>query len=244
MLTDLLFRIRALFRRKAVERELDEELRFHLEHQHDQYLNRGLTGEKAQREARLAFGGLEQVKEDCRQMRGVSFVETSVQDLRHALRAWRQSPSFAAVAVLSLALGIGANTAIFSLMNAVLLRMLPVEKPAELERIEGHLSYPMFRDLRQRNQVFSGLLARQATPVSLVSTGRTERGVAELVSGNYFSVLGVQPILAAAPSPTPTTASRWGIRWPSSAFTTGGSGSAPIPPFSARPSGSTTIRFR
>ena len=73
-----------------------------------------------------------------------------------------------------------------------------MERPEELERIEGHLSYPMFRDLRQRNQVFSGLLARQAAPVSLVSTGRTERSVPELVSGNYFSVLGVQPVLGRA----------------------------------------------
>ena len=76
-----------------------------------------------------------------------------------------------------------------------------MERPEELERIEGHLSYPMFRDLRQRNQVFSGPLARQAAPVSLVSTGRTERSVAELVSGNYFSVLGVQARPWAAPSP-------------------------------------------
>src|SRR5579859_7981793 len=100
MLTDLLFRIRALFRRKAVERELDEELQFHLDHQRRQNLRRGLTEEEAQREARLAFGGLEQVKEECRRMRGVSFIETTIQDVRHTLRAWRQSPSFAAVAVL------------------------------------------------------------------------------------------------------------------------------------------------
>ncbi len=198
MLSDVLFRIRALFRRKTVEHELDQELRFHLEHQHRRYVSRGLSGEEAQREARLAFGGLEQVKEECRQMRGVSFIETSVQDIRHAVRSWRQRPLFASVAVLTLALGIGANTAIFSLMNAVLLRTLPVEKPQELERIEGHFSYPMFRDLRQRNQVFSGLLARRTTPVTLISTSRTERGVAELVSGNYFSILGVQPVLGRA----------------------------------------------
>jgi putative ABC transport system permease protein len=195
MLSDLLFRIRVLLRKKTVEQELEQELRFHLEHQHDQYMRRGLSGEEARRRARLAFGGLEQVKEECRQMRGVSFIETSVQDIRHAVRAWRQRPLFAAVAVLTLALGIGANTAIFSLMNAVLLRMLPADKPEELARVEGYFSYPMFRDLRQRNQVFSGLIARRTTPVSLVSTGRTERGVGELVSGNYFSTLGVQPIL-------------------------------------------------
>src|SRR4029077_8393159 len=158
MLADLLSRMRALFRRNTVERELDEELRFHLEHQRQQNVRRGLTGEEAQREGRrevrLTCGGLEQVKEECRRTWGVSFIETSIQDVRHAVRVWRQTPLVATVAVLSLALGIGANTAIFSLMNAVLLRRLPEERPEELERIEGYLSYPMFRDLRQRNQVF------------------------------------------------------------------------------------------
>ena len=130
-------------------------------------------------------------------------LENLAQDLRYALRAMRRSPGLTAVAALSLALGIGANTAIFSLMDAVLLRTLPVDKPEELERIgvmDGSspgftFSYPMFRELRQRNQTFSGVFARAATPVSLVATGRTERGVVELVSGNYFSVLGVRPLL-------------------------------------------------
>src|SRR5260370_37688240 len=103
----------------------------------------------------------------------------------------RRSPGLTTVAALSLALRIGANTAIFSLMDAVLLRTLPVEKPEELERIgvmDGSsprfiFSYPMFRELRQRNQTFSGGFARAATPVSLVATGRTESGVADVVYG-------------------------------------------------------------
>ena len=102
---------------------------------------------------------------------------------------------FCSVAVLSLALGIGANTAIFSLMDVILLRMLPVERPAELEQISGYFSYPMFRELRQRNKVFSGILARQTAQVSIAASGRTERGVAELASGNYFELLGVQASL-------------------------------------------------
>ena len=241
MLADLLFRIRALFRRSTVERELDEELRFHLEHQHRQYEQRGLAGEEAQREARLQFGGFEQVKEECRQARGVSLIETSIQDVRYALRAWRRSPSFATVAVLSLALGIGANTAIFSLMKAVLLRMLPVERPEELERVVGNLSYPMFRDLRQRNQVFSGLMRcrqrRSAWSPLAIPSGAPPSWSPEII----FWCSAFSPSWAAS-SPMPTTACRWAIRWPCSAFAIGGRNWPPIQPSSVRRSVSMTIR--
>jgi predicted permease len=133
-------------------------------------------------------------------MWGWSSLEKLAQDVRYALRAMRRSLGLTTVAVLSLALGIGANTAIFSLLDAVLLRMLPIEKPGEIVRVGtrggGHVfSYPMFRELKQRNTVFSGVFARKPLPVSLVATGSTERGLAELVSGNYFSVLGVPPFL-------------------------------------------------
>ena len=135
MFNDLVYRLRALFRRKSVETELDDELRFHLQRQIDRYVRTGLPREEATRRARLEFGGLEQIKEAARDARGVDFLESLLQDIRYALRILGRTPVVTAVAILSLALGIGANTAIFSLINTVMLRMLPVQKPEELVSI-------------------------------------------------------------------------------------------------------------
>jgi hypothetical protein len=124
-------------------------------------------------------------------------------DVRFALRNLTKAPVFTAVAVLSLALGIGANTAIFSLIDQLMLRLLPVKNPSELVLLDSdgiHLgnnrganafSYPMYQDLLGRNQVFSGVLSRVATPVSMSFNGQTERARGEMVSGTYFQVLGV-----------------------------------------------------
>jgi len=132
MLNDLRLRLRALFRRKAVEVEMDEELRFHFENQVAKLMRSGWTPAEAQRRARLEFGGMEQIKEEYREARGVSFIGTFVQDIRFGLRILGRTPVITCVAVVSLALGIGAHTAIFSLIDTVMLRLLPVQKPEEL----------------------------------------------------------------------------------------------------------------
>ena len=126
-------------------------------------------------------------------------------DLRFAVRLLARSPLFTAVAVLSLALGIGANTAVFTMLDHVLLRQLPVEQPDRLAQLkeegahygsntgQNALSYPIYADFRDRNAVFTGVMCRYQTPVSISYAGHNERAMAELVSGTYFPVLGVRP---------------------------------------------------
>ena len=204
MFADLLFRLRAVFRRKAVEAELDEELRSHFENQVEKYVSFGLPREEAIRRARLAFGGHEQVKEECRDARGVSFVEALLQDVRYGLRTLRKSPGFAAIVILTLALGIGANTAIFSVVYAVLLKPLPYTNPDQLFTAfqtnkekgiaETGVSYPNFEDWRAQNHVFSelaGILAHQLT-----LTGRGEPSVVNtsVVTPELFALLDVKPL--------------------------------------------------
>ena len=137
-------------------------------------------------------------------------MESLLQDVRYALRMLRKSPGFAAIAVITLALGIGANTAIFTLFDQVLLRRLPVRDPQQLVQLHSsgsdtgrtssrshdhgdYFSYPMYHDLRDRNTVFSGMLATFSRQVGVQWHNQPELANAELVSGNYFDVLGVQP---------------------------------------------------
>src|SRR6266404_5197577 len=143
------------FRRKTFETQLNAELRYHFETLVRDFVAAGVPPEEARRRARLEFGGVEQIKEQCRDVRG-RWLEDLAKDLRYTARMLLRSPGFLAVSVLSLALGIGANTAIFSLINAVMLRSLPVQEPERLVQITrltpegkpGVISYPLFQYFR------------------------------------------------------------------------------------------------
>jgi predicted permease len=205
MFSDLRVRFRSLFRRTAVTQEIDQELQFHLDQQMEKYLRSGLTPEQARRRLRMEFGGLTQLQEDCHEAKGVSFVEHIGQDVRYALRMFGRTPGFTAVVVITLALGIGANTAVFSLINAALLKMLPVKDPQQLVQFikirptDGEIdgfSYPEFERFRRETQTFSGLLGFASLgDVNVEVNGHGEIANGQLVSSNYFSTLGVSAIL-------------------------------------------------
>jgi hypothetical protein len=132
MLNDLLYRLRALFRRREMDAEADEELRNHLEREAEKHRRAGFAANEAMRRANLALGGSEQVKQQCRESRGTKFVEDVFQDLRYAIRSFAKTPGLTALIVLSLAIGIGANTAIFSIISTLLLKPLPYPDPSRL----------------------------------------------------------------------------------------------------------------
>ena len=199
MLTDLMLRIRSLLRRQAVERELDDELRFHLEQQVEAYRRAGLSREEAVRRATIEFGGLDQIKEAHRDARGIGFLSHLGRDLHHGLRQFRRSPGFSALAVVCLGLAIGVNTSIFGVLNTVLLRPMPVEQPDRLivvSRGEAvSFSYPTYRDYRDRTGALSGLTAAMPYESDLDIDGNSSFVAAEAVAGNYASVIGARTAL-------------------------------------------------
>ena len=199
---ELTFIIRQLIHRRRAERELDEEIRAHLEMEIEINIADGMSPEKAQQAARRLFGSVALSKEDSRAMWGFRSLEIFWQDLRYGLRMLLKNLGFTTIAVLTLALGIGANTAIFTLLDKVLIRPLPVERPDQLvtfvEDAGGEpaiFSYPQYAELRDRNEVLSGLVAYWQCPFSLSDGGQAERVIGQIVTGNYFAVLGVRPAL-------------------------------------------------
>jgi predicted permease len=190
-------RLRFLFHRPEYERSLDESIRFHLEMRTRENIESGMTSEEARWAALRRFGNVTLLKEGMREMLGFQWLETPLRDIQYAFRMMRRGPAFTVVAVLSLALGIGVNTAIFSIMDALLLKLLPVKAPQELVCIRQTLSFPAYRKLRDRNQVFSGVAAFSPMPISVRLTGSADATHAngQMVTGNYYSVLGVDPTL-------------------------------------------------
>src|SRR5882762_6554142 len=200
--------LRNLFSTRRVEVDLDEEVRSHVELLIEENIREGMSLTEAQRAARIELGGIEQVKEQVREERIGHWLYSVISDCRYGVRQLRKNPSFTAVAVLTLALGIGASTAIFSLANSALLKPVPAENPGELVSVffgdaEGHglsnHSYGDYMDYRKESgDVLSGLAAYTTLPANLVVGQATERINAGLVSDNYFSVLGVRPIIGRA----------------------------------------------
>src|SRR5207249_1368717 len=196
---------RNLLRKARVERDLDEEVRSYVESLAEENEKSGMSAKEARRQAMIETGGTEQVKEQVRDVRIGAFFETLLQDLRYGLRQLRRSPGFTTVAVVTLAVGIGANTAIFSLVDTVLLKMLPVQKPEQLFRLtsiskEGKtndaFSYPTFKLLAENNRTLSGVFAfRPLGNVDFVVNGKGELARGQAVSGSYFTTLGVKPVL-------------------------------------------------
>ncbi|MGH9752319.1 MAG: ADOP family duplicated permease [Blastocatellia bacterium] len=208
MLSRLKTALRTLLRKSEIERELDEELRYHIEQQTEQNIRLGMNPEEAQYAACKAFGGVEQAKERSRDSLGVRWFEDMWQDLRYGARMLVKSPGFTFVAALTLALGIGANTAIFSVIEAVMLRPLPYQdferlcllwKSVPARNIEWDwTSYPTIRDWREQSRSFEDMaviLRPDGSEVILQSDAGPERIQGSKVSGNFFEMLGVGPLI-------------------------------------------------
>ncbi|HKQ06511.1 MAG TPA: ABC transporter permease [Blastocatellia bacterium] len=204
MLIRLKGRLRALLRKNKMERELDEEMRYHLERMVEQNLAQGMTPSSARRAALRDFSGFEQAKEECRDARGVRAVEELWQDLRFGTRMLRKQPGFTLVAVLTLALGVGANTVIFSVVNTVLLRPLPYEAADRLVWVWDSnpaigfprfpSSGPNFKDWQQQSASFDYMAAFSGWSFNLTGHGEPERLQGAMASPDFFPMLGIKPV--------------------------------------------------
>jgi putative ABC transport system permease protein len=195
-------RLYGLLRKNRIEQEMEEELRFHLRMRSLENIERGMEPDEAEREARRRFGNVGRIKDLGRDIKGGGFIETLLQDLRYGARVLMKQPGFTLIISLTLALGIGANTAMFSLLDAMLLRPLPgvdAERIVQIGEAEidtgkgfGSLAYPDYRDYRDQNSTLTGIAALSELPFHLGTDKIAERVSGAMVSGNYFEVFGVR----------------------------------------------------
>src|SRR6516165_4130542 len=189
-----------------LENELDRELKYHIDRRVSDLIQSGLPESEARRRAKLELGGATQIREEVRDVWLTRWLRDFMYDLRFSARSFLRSPSFTAATVLSLALGIGATTAIYSIVDQVVLRALPVperlvlidwngEQLAETFGSVNLMSYPICQDLQEKKEFFDGVFCRAATIINLSTRGEPRLAAAELVSGTYFPVLGVRPAL-------------------------------------------------
>src|SRR5262245_45890500 len=190
-----------LLRRDRLERQLDAELRDHIERLVADYVAEGASEAEARRQAALEFGGLDQVKELCRDARGTRWFHDLLQDIRYGYRGLRHNRTFTVVAVLTLALGVGGNAAVFSVVNALILRPLPVPNAGDLVTLVrrqgsitgGAFSYPQIQQLAAQTDLFNGLCGFATDTVNVGSPEALESTPAQFVSGAYYPVLGLAP---------------------------------------------------
>ena len=193
--------LRATSGRSRMESEMDSELRFHIEAFAEDLIDNGVSREEAMRRARIEFGGIERVKAESREARGVTLLDEMMQDFRYGQRVLRKSPGFTVVAVLTLALGIGANTAIFSLIDQVALRWLPIKNPEQLFELKRDFLIPEYEKLSTRTHSFSGIFASDSGPMIAGIDGVSESVRGKFVSGSYHSVLGIDALLGRVITP-------------------------------------------
>ena len=209
MLSQYLLRFRSLFRRSAADRELDSELRFHIEKQIAANIASGMTPVEARRQAFIEFGGVEELKEECRDMRKINWLQDFAQDVRFGLRMLRKSPGFTTVAVLTLALGIGANTTIFSAVSATLLRKPPIKDPdrlcavASADEVAGNdlvwASAPDFLSWKNQNDAFENMAAIESgRSFTLTDKGSPQAVNGDRITPDYFKIVGIAPLLGRA----------------------------------------------
>ena len=199
----LLAKLTNLLRHQRAEQEMNREISSHLALLQDEFERQGLPAEQARKAALRAYGGVEQSKELHRAERSIVWIEQGLQDLRHACRTLLKSPIFAAVGLVSMALGIGVNTAIFTLVNGVLLKTLPIAQPQRVVQVSAdmsgskssYVSFPVFRQLRSQTDIFSDVVGFSQGPAVLEVNGEQQNINSEFVTGSYFSFFGARPAL-------------------------------------------------